>query len=175
MRYLAKYVRRARVERKWSCQRLAKEIGYKNLNRGARRIIHLEREGGISKELLNKISESLELNPEKVQELQRKDEEDLRRRREAWVKKWEAWVKEPVPMELIVRIIPAVYLKREIPEDIADRETAIEFAKKIAKTEVRKVCLVISRRESAWINEEGKAVIIKSTPHKLNMPWIQIK
>ncbi len=144
---------------------LAERIGYKNRSKGSTRIFRFEREGVASEELVAKLIEGLEIDTDEVLGAQRKDRAG-----------WEAWVDEPVPMVLIVRLMPAVYQERSLPESVTTEEDAIQYARDFARTKRFKVCLVLSRRESVWIGEDGgPGLKTYAEPGVLNIPWMQTR
>jgi hypothetical protein len=71
---------------------------------------------------------------------------------------WEAWVNKPVPMQMILTPIPAVNLLHRMPPEIETSEEAEKYARDYAKRKGFRVCLVLSRRESVWINGDGKVI-----------------
>jgi transcriptional regulator with XRE-family HTH domain len=68
---------------------LAKLVGYKNVAKGANRIVQFEREGIIKEDLLIKIAEALEIDWAMVEELA---DEDRRQQ----VEEWNEWADTPV-------------------------------------------------------------------------------
>lgn len=82
---------------------------------------------------------------------------------------------QPVPMELILKLIPAVYKLVKIPDHIKDADGAIEFASGVAKEWGRAACLAINRKESIWFKEDG-TIKFRSTaqPGIPNIPFSSI-
>ena len=70
---------------------------------------------------------------------------------------WQARLNEPVPMRLIVRWLPGIYVEELVPADIFP-EAAERWASKVAIEQHRQVCLVVSRRLSIWFDENGGVV-----------------
>ena len=66
MSRLAQYVHQQRLERKWSFGELARQVGYRNLAKGANKLCALEREGIATPELWRKVVEALGLEPRLV-------------------------------------------------------------------------------------------------------------
>ena len=124
---------------------LAETIGYKNRNKGARLILNFEREGIITEDLLQKLIAAIEIDRETMIEAMEKDKAE-----------WEAWINEPVPMQMIVRLVAAVYLRHPIPAWITTPEEAEAYARNFAKEKHFQVCLALNRRESVWIKEDGE-------------------
>ena len=142
---------------------LAKLCGL-NPKKWANKIVNFEREGNGSNELIHSLIRVLEINPQEVRDAVRKDYED-----------WEKWVSEPVPMELILKIIPAVYKLIKIPDYINDTDEAIEFASSVAKEWGRQACLSINRKESIWFKEDGTTKFRSTTqPGIPNIPYSTI-
>lgn len=161
---LGRYVTEEREKRGWSRQKLAGRIGYQNLNKGARRIEQLEKQGTCDAELFSKIVEALELDSRTIQEKIELDQ-----------KAFDAFLDEPVPMEMIVRSMAAVYVRHPLPEAVKTREQAIAYACEYAKTRCLKVCLVLSRRHSFWIDESGNGVMQETTlQNSMNTPYMQV-
>lgn len=139
---LGAYLKSERINKGLNCHQLASLVGYKNLNKGARKIEKAEKGGRLSNELMEKISSALGLDTDKIAEAVRKDKENF-----------EAWLNEPVPRELIIRLMAAFYLHHDIPEDIQSDEEALEYAKTVA-LKYGKICLVMNRRLTYWFNRE---------------------
>ncbi|RQD73442.1 MAG: hypothetical protein D5R97_09355, partial [Candidatus Syntrophonatronum acetioxidans] len=72
---LGRYVKKERLKKGLNSSELAHFMGYKNINRGMRRILSLEREGEVHPEVLKKLIEALNLSQEKVDEQIKKDKE----------------------------------------------------------------------------------------------------
>ena len=62
---------------------------------------------------------------------------------------------EPVEMDLILKLIPAVYQRVEIPAEIEGSEETTKYASEIAKQTHFEACLALNRRESVWIRADG--------------------
>ena len=58
---LAKYIKQERTKQGLNYAELSRLMGYKNINRGLRRIIDLEREGIVHTDVVENIIEALEL------------------------------------------------------------------------------------------------------------------
>lgn len=144
-KHLRNYVRQQRERKGIRLGPLAEMIGLKNRNTGARTILRFEREGVVSDDLLAKLIHALELGEDEIVKAMEKDTADR-----------EAWVSEPVPMLMIVRLVAAVYCPHPLPAEITTPEEAEAYARAYAKEKHRSVCLVLNRRRSVWINEEGE-------------------
>ena len=161
---LGAYVSEARQRMGWSRQELARRIGYKNLNKGARRIERVENQGPYETALFWEIVGALKL-----------DHEEIKKRVALDHKAYEASLDEPVPMKMIVRLIPAAYFSHTLPGNINPHEEAKAYAVEYAKCHRRKVCLVLSRRYSYWVDESGKGFMNETTREKpSNSPYMRI-
>jgi hypothetical protein len=143
---------------------LAKLCGL-NPKKWANKICNFEREGILdSDEMVHKLIRVMEIDPEEVKDAVRKDYED-----------WESWANQPVQMQLILKIIPAVYKLIKIPDHINDPDEAIEFASGIAMEWGRLVCLSINRKESIWFREDGTIKFKSlSEPGISNIPYSSV-
>ena len=145
---LTKYIREQRIKQGLNYAEVSKKMGYKNLNKGMRRIIDFEREGIIHKEILEKIIDVLELDRTNINQLIQEDWEQEKR-------EFEKWVNTPIDWHLIIRWMPAVYGEREIPGYIKTEDEAIEYAREVAREYKSMVWLVLSRKENIHIYLDG--------------------
>ena len=145
-KHLRSYVRRQRELKGIRLGPLSEKLGYRNRgkNRGCRMIVEFEREGIVSEEFLVKLVDALELDWEEVSQAMAKD-----------LAEWEEWVNTPVPMHMILMPIPAVSILHSLPPDIRTQQAAEKYARDHAKNKGYRVCLVLSRRESVWIESKG--------------------
>ena len=96
--------------------------------------------------------------------------------RQEHLRAWEAWVNEPVPIQLIVRYMPAVYGRVPLPQEITTPEQAEAFACGYAQEHRHKVCLALSRRHSVWIDAEGQVYArTEATPDDPNVPFMRLR
>ena len=146
---LAGYIKQERLKKRLNYADLSRLMGYKNINRGMRRIIDLEREGKAHPEILKKITEALGLVEDIVDELIQQDKEEQQREFEEWVNA------SPMRWHLIIRWIPAVYGERDIPDNIKTEDEAIEYAVGVAKELKSMIWLVLSRKVNIHIDENG--------------------
>jgi len=148
---------------------LAHMVGYRNIAKGANKICRLERDGVFRDDLLAVLADALDIDLPTVESLIEQD-------RQEHFRKWEAWANQPVPMQLVVRYMAAAYGKVKMPEDITTQKQAEAFACEYARQQRLLVCLVVSRRQSVWINKEGRVYArTEATPDKPNMPWMQLR
>lgn len=144
-KHLRNYVRRQREAKGIRLGTLTEMLGYKNRNRCCRLILRFEREGIVTEEFFMKLIHALQLEEDEIHEAMEKDRSE-----------WEAWANEPVPMEMIVRYIAAVYVRHSLPADVTTQEKAEAWARQFAREKQLRVCLVLNRRESLWIREDGE-------------------
>jgi len=128
-------------------------------------VLDLETQGICEARLWEKVQGILDLDPAGIGEATAKD----------WAE-YQDWLDEPIPMSLVLRLIPAVYLNVPLPEEIAsDQQAAEAYACDVARDKKLKACLVVSRRLSIWINQKGK-VTSRSDPSwkRANRPYMQV-
>jgi len=166
---LGSYFREQRGKLGLSLGQLARMVGYRNVSKGANKIVRFEREGTVTEELLARLAEALQIDFATVERLIDQD-------RQEYLREWEAWVSQPVPMALIAKLIPAVYARVPLPAEITTHEQAEAFACAYAKVHNRQVCLAVSRRLSIWIDKEG--VVYARTgakPDSPNTPFMRLR
>jgi transcriptional regulator with XRE-family HTH domain len=165
---LGTYFRDQRIHQGLSLSDLAQMVGYKNLSKGSNKIVRFEREGVITEELLARLADALRIDLPTVENLIEQDRQER-------LREWEEWVSQPVPMQLIAKIMPAVYSRVPLPDEITTPEQAEAFAVDYAKQNKRQVCLVVSRRLSVWIDAEGEVYArTEATPDEPNVPFMQV-
>jgi hypothetical protein len=100
----------------------------------------------------------------------------MERDRQAYLAEWEAWANQPVPMELIARIMPAVYSKVPLPAEVTAQEAAEAYAREFAQQHRWRCCLVVSRRLSVWIGRHGEIEArTEAQPGEPNAPGMTLK
>ena len=159
MNRLSPLISRYRKKQNLNFEELAKLCGL-NPKKWGHRIVDFEREGQGNDELVSKLIHALGIPLEEVQDAVEKDLND-----------WNKWADKPIPMQMIVRLIGPFCMIHHIPKEIITREDAIDYAQNYAKTEHLRVCLVLSRRESAWISADGHSSISQSQPGGINVPY----
>ena len=168
MSKLGDFIRTERIEHSLTLGGLARLIGYRNINKGARRIACLEQNGTATVDLLANVSKALDLNWTTIERLAEQDRQER-------VREWEAGVNEPVPMFLVVRLMAAVYARTALPAEVTTQEDAEAWACTFARQHRCRVCLVVSRRLSVWINGQGKIESrTEAVPAESNVPFMQI-
>jgi hypothetical protein len=60
-------------------------------------------------------------------------------------------------MFLAVRLMAAIYVRKGLPAEVTSKEDAEAWACTFARHYRCRVCLVLSRRWSVWIDATGKA------------------
>ena len=162
-KHLRNLIYRHRAFKGFNFGQLAELAGYRNRSKWANRICRLEREGVGDDELVAKVIHALEIDHQEVQEAIQKDYEI-----------WEQWADEPVAMQMFLRITGVIILIHDIPPEIRSREAVIEYAQEYAKENCVRVCLALSRRESAWIAADGHMNISQTTPGVTNVPYASV-
>jgi transcriptional regulator with XRE-family HTH domain len=167
---LSSHFKAQRLARSLNLGDLARLVGYRNIGKGMNRILRFEREDIVKEDLLLKIAGALGIDWATVEQLADQD-------RQEHIQAWNKWADEPVPMELVIRLMPAIYSPRPLPAEITTPEAAEVFACDLARQLHKKICLVVSRRKSVWINEDGIVENrTEASPFRgPNMPWMQIK
>ena len=169
MSNLGAFISTERKRRGLTLGQLARLVGYRNLNRGARRIACLERTGTTTPDLLVNVVEALDLDWTTVERLADEDRQER-------LRAWEAWVNEPVSMFLVVRLMAAVYARRGLPAEVTTPEKAEAWACTFARQHRCRVCLVLSRRWSVWIDALGQVEArTEAKPGEPNIPLMQVK
>jgi hypothetical protein len=167
--HLGDYFRDQREKLGLSLGQLGRQVGYRNVSKGANKLVRFEREGIIQEQVLVRLAEVLGIESSRVQSLIEQD-------RQEYLHAWETWVNQPVPMKLIVKYMPAVYGTVPMPEEITTPEQAEAFACDYARERRRSVCLAVSRRLSVWIDKGGNVEArTEATPGCPNTPVIRLK
>lgn len=161
---LAEHFRRTRIAKGIKLGQLARLIGYTNATKGANRIVKFERGGDVQSQLLLKVADVLDIDGQTIERL---IDEDRRR----FFEEWNAWANEPIRPHLVIRLLAAVYLTKKLPEDIQTVEEAEQYAGGMARHWHRKCCLVLSRRVSVWLSENGDIYnVSEAVPGEANHP-----
>jgi hypothetical protein len=166
--YLGTHFREQRHKQSLSLGQLARLLGYRNVSKGANKLVRLEREGIVDEQLLVRLAGVLGIEPSRVQSLIEQD-------RQEYLHAWEAWVSQPVPMQLIVKYMPAVYGTVPMPDEVTTPEQAEAFAREYAQRHGRSVCLAVSRRLSVWIDKGGNVEArTEAAPDYPNTPFMRL-
>ena len=162
-KHLRNLIHKHRVSKGLNFGQLAESSGYRNRSKWAIKICNLEREGVGDDEMQARVIQTLEIDPQEVQDAIEKDNAE-----------WERWANEPVPMQMFLRITGVIILLHQMPPEITSREAAIKYAQEYAKVRGVRVCLAISRRESAWMAEDGHMFISQTKPGVPNIPYASV-
>ncbi len=163
------YVKSERLRQKLRYGDLARLAGWKNVNRGARRIQTLERGEFVDKNAYEKIANALQLDRAKISDLARQD-------REAFLAEWENWVDQPVPVQIVMRAFAGCYIARTPPDRDWTREELEAYAAEVARENNCDVCLTLSRRHSTWIFDKGETLFrSEASPDRPNSPWMRLR
>jgi hypothetical protein len=159
MNRLSKLVGHYRQQQNLNFEELAGLCGL-NPKKWGHRIVDFERESVGSGELAGKLICALNIPQGEVEDAVEKDLAD-----------WNQWADEPIPMQMIVRLIGPFCMIHHIPAEINTREAAITYAQNYSMKNHLRVCLALSRRESAWISVDGHTFISQSQPGGINVPY----
>ncbi|MGO8878458.1 MAG: hypothetical protein ACLQMS_02960 [Desulfomonilaceae bacterium] len=162
-KHLRNLIYRHRALKGLNFGQLAELSGYRNRSKWANKICNLEREGVGTDELVARVIQALEIDHQEVRDAIQKD-----------YAIWEKWADEPVPMQMLLRYTGVIIVIHHMPQEITSREAAIEYAQNYAKENGIRVCLVLSRRESAWIAADGHMFISQTTPGVPNIPYASV-
>ncbi len=163
---LSRYFEQQRVARGLKPGQLAQLLGFSNLSKNGSRIRVFEQTGAISKELFEKLVDYFAVDSQTIEELVEQD-------RREFFSQWLAWANEPVQPYLVVRLVAAIYSRRELSPDVKTIEEAEGWAASIARESKLKCCLVWNRRLSIWFNESGEiSVRSEAVPGEPNTPWM---
>jgi hypothetical protein len=169
MTNLGSFIKAERLKHGLTLGQVARLVGYRNINKGARRIACLEQTGVARAALLANVAEALKLDWPTVERLAEEDRQER-------LRAWERWVSEPVPMYMVVRLMAAVYTKHTLPCGIETPVEAEAWACSFARQHRFRVCLVVSRRLSVWIDAEGQVEArSEARPGEPNVPFMQVK
>lgn len=149
---LGAFVRAQRITKGFTLGQLAREVGYWNIGKGTNRLHKFETTGEVHPDLLVKVGNVLGLDPGVVQELINQDHQEF-------LQEWNQWADEPIRPHLVCKVIPGVYLRRQLPDDALTPAAAEVYASGFAKDHASahwEVCLVLSRRKSVWFDTQGQ-------------------
>ena len=145
---LGRWMRSQREQGGLSRSEVVRRIGYRNLNKGCNRLVRLEQEGEGTRDFLIKAAQALRLD---LGEVNRRVETEREERNRAW----EKWADEPVPVQIIRRLMPGAYQLVPIPDVDFDRQEWEAYASRIARDCGMEICLALDRRHRSWIDESG--------------------
>jgi transcriptional regulator with XRE-family HTH domain len=166
--HLGKYISHLREQLGLRRSEVARLLGYENVSKGSARLHSVEEGRWISRDFLVRLMEILQIEPQVIEDL-------ISRDREEYVAAWEKWAAEPVPMHAAVRYVPGFFAGIDLPDDVTTPEQAVAWAVETAKEKQKKVVLVITRRVSWTIHEDGRADgPFVATPGEKAQPWVSL-
>jgi transcriptional regulator with XRE-family HTH domain len=166
--HLGEYIKHRREQLGFRRSAVAKLLGYENLNKGSRRVHSIEEGRWVSRDFLMRLIGILQIEPQVIEDL-------IARDRQEYVEQWNRWADEPVPMHAAVRYIPGFFAGIDLPGDVTTPEQALAWAVETARQKQKKVILVISRRVSWTVHENGVADgPFNATPDSNAMPWMAL-
>jgi len=166
---ISRFVKQERIKQGLGYAELSRKMGYKNFNKGMRRVIDFEREDEVHPDILNRIASALELDQNQVDALVLKD-------RQEYEEEFEKWVSVPVEPYYTLRMMPTIYLSYDMPGYYPTEEQSADYVAKIAKEKHVKAWLNLSRREMIYITEKGEIMgKIKTTIENVNYPYTRVK
>jgi hypothetical protein len=143
MTILSEYFRFVRERDHVPLSTLAKSLGYSNLSKGANKITRFEQTGDIDPHLLLPLATALGISTDILRELKARDR-----------KAWERWADEPVDPHLVIRLMPSICGRKDLPKGIS-REQAERVASVIARRSKMMVALIWDRRTTITFDEKG--------------------
>jgi transcriptional regulator with XRE-family HTH domain len=160
MSHLSKFFHSLRLTKGLSLGQLARLIGYRNISKGANRIRAFENSGAAHPELFAKLAAALEIDQATIDQLANEDRRD-----------WNEWANEPIKPSLVIRLMAAIYVTRNLPTEIQNAKEAIAWAAEVAKDDRKRCCLVLSRRISFWFAADGTVEqVTEAVPGEINTP-----
>lgn len=143
--HLGRYIKSIRLRLGLTPQQLSKAIGYKNADKGGRRICALEDTGKCEAALLAKVITALELRPEGIEFAKELDHG-------AWLDR-----KNTVqPSSIVVRYSAGIYGHQSLPAKVETQADAEAYASELAMAQRVMVCLNWRGRHQSWLNRDGE-------------------
>lgn len=137
-----------RTERHWPLGEVARRLGYRNVSKGANKVLRLEREGMADDHFLRLLAAVLGISEGVVVYLTRQD-------RLAYLRAWQEWADQPTPIRVVMRAVPGFMVEMALPNDVTTPERAVAFGQAVAARHHAKAFVVLNRRESVGITEAG--------------------
>ena len=159
---LGELIRDARQHQRLTPQDLARRLGYRNLNKGARRLERLERTGIEVPAFIEELAAAVGCDQVQVADLTARD--DVARRLA-----FEAWLSLPQPLALYRNAV-GLAIGAAIPDGLTEEE-AIAYAINLQRKEGLRMSLVLDRRRSIWIEEDGAHHLTQTTMDRPNSPF----
>jgi hypothetical protein len=146
--HVATFFRKRRLSLGLRLSEVALRVGYRrtdrSLSHGCNRLQRFETTGNIDSRLFKKLMLALDIDQATVNEFAQKDLAD-----------WLKWANEPIRPYLVVRLMPAIYSRADLPDEVRSVEEAERYASAFAKGHGFRVCLVLSRRVSVYYAGDG--------------------
>ena len=170
--YIGELIAAERIRRCWRFGDLARACGAttaRQTSRIAQRLVPFERESVRDRALLQRVVVALDLDPEVVNEL-------LRRQHEEELAEWNAWADEPVAMKVHIRPFAGFWYGQPLPDEIeGDELRAIEYARAmtVGRQDMR-VVLALSRRRSITFARGEMVGTTEAKPNVTVTPHVKI-
>jgi len=152
--HLGTYFREVRLAGGLGLGQLARLVGYKNVNKGCRRITIFEETGRSKGDLSSRLAATLEIDDAMIEELLDADR-----------RAWERWADDPDQPRpyLVVRLLAACYCELRLPDGVTTREEAENFASEVAADQRMQLCLVLNRRLTVWFDRDGSCLGVRES------------
>jgi len=141
---LGKLVRQRRLQMGLSQKELAELLGYKKVVKGIRRIEQMER-GRAAKVVVTKIMAALGITAEDRIACYEEDYRQMQAHCRA----------NPLAPHLIVRLMAAVYCRREVPEGLTE-EALLDHVLEFSAESGFRCCLMCSHWLRFWVDPDGE-------------------
>jgi len=162
MNHLGNLLMDSRAHARLSRHQLAARIGYRNLNKGARRIEKLEAGQGDPGRILQKVVDVLQLSKREVDQAIRLDQEEHQQQ-------CLAFLDEPIETSLTIRAVPGCFMQYPLPDDWQDTLELEQYACKIARKMGVYAFLYLPNHTVWCINPSGEVYLHKKYvyhPHR---------
>ncbi|MFO7735355.1 MAG: hypothetical protein R6W70_03955, partial [bacterium] len=129
-----------------SQKQVAHALGYRNVNKGIRRIQHME-SGVITESLVIPICNLLDIPPAARDDFLRQDcRREMRRRKEL----------PPFKPRLIRRVFAACYIRVALPDRLTTESARIRFSSRFAADRQNSCCLMTDYNLRYWFTPTGE-------------------
>lgn len=137
MNRVAKLIRKERRAQGLTLQALAEQLGWKNLNKGARRIESLENGERVAQDLFDSLVEVLDLDPDEINELALVDHDER-------VTAWARHMAELRSLKLYWHPMRSIAIRQELNSPELDIDDAIEQAVSLSQERNTRVSLRVN-------------------------------
>jgi transcriptional regulator with XRE-family HTH domain len=165
--HLGEYIRARREELGLRRSEVARQLGYENVNKGSARLHSVEEGRWVNRDFLVRLIGVLNIEPQVIQDL-------IDRDRQAYMAAWEAWADQPTPITAAIRLIPGFIASIDLPENVTTPDQALAWAVETAIRRRMKVFVVVSRRLSYTVHENGRVDDIHATLDSNGLPWMAL-